>query len=720
MRTILSRVLLIAVLFFVASPAGATDRRSWFTQQTVTATGLNQQERNDRLALGTWLLHSLDLTPTAGNGVFANLSTSPSSGLLVTVGPTAATTLGALYQVQQDDTAWPPACPGSISNCAQLPADPTLIAVAAFQAAASSQLGPLSPPVSSGQSVYWLVEGQVVPSQDTGSSSVPFVINVGGPSPIYVPQNMAVNLNRTDVATYQTKEGTASTANCSSVFPAKPSVDSGWIAVSWVCVPFGTSTITTGMISPDLGQFTGFTAAGGNLSALSVKQVGTNVTGGWINNGQLGQASAAVLRFGNATSGSAYTSLGAANDGTCGSVQNSLLSIGNTGTREICADGSGDLGVAGSLHGTSLAVDGASAPSTGFACGNASNDCTFASHAGTSGPGSAYYFAGPCSGTNLDVMQFANVSTLESWIGCDGSFNQGILSGTSYGMALGASSPGIICNACILEAMADHNSPGAIPSGSFATETSSVSGSIQFGSNVVGGSLCGFSMLSGVFNLGCPTTNSGYFQADGTGGASLPTVASGDLSADESATCGKLFLGGSSSSGSLGYGCATAGVFRFSNPLTVPKLLQTATNDFAGTCTNSSSTTCTATLVSAYTTPLCFVTDQSSTNKVDATCTAASTTVTVTLAPTDFNGSCAMSAATTCTITTPYAFGSSYTCVSAQATTTATINSNCQISATTITVTASISNSDTWGVILRGVPTATSHVFSYHIVPNPN
>src|ERR1700734_926227 len=92
-----------AALLFAASlaPVCASDRVNWYPQQTTTSTGLNQQGRNDRLALGTWLLQVLGLTGGAGTGVYANLTTSAATGLYVTTAPTLASSLGTLYQVQQ-------------------------------------------------------------------------------------------------------------------------------------------------------------------------------------------------------------------------------------------------------------------------------------------------------------------------------------------------------------------------------------------------------------------------------------------------------------------------------------------------------------------------------------------------------------------------------------------------------------------------------------------
>lgn len=191
----------------------------------------------------------------------------------------------------------------------------------------------------------------------------------------------------------------------------------------------------------------------------------------------------------------------------------------------------------------------------------------------------------------------------------------------------------------------------------------------------------------------------------------------GDVEASRTASTGNLNLGGTMSSCNLDYGVTTSSLDTFGCPVAVPKLLQAATNDYAGTCTNSSSTTCTATLAAAFTsTPICLVQDQTSTNRVNAECAASGTTLTVTTTQTAFFGSCTMST-TTCTITAPYTFTSTNSCLAQGGT---GILGVCSLSGTTITVTAASSNANTWHVILIGVPSATTHVFQYVLIGNPN
>jgi hypothetical protein len=89
-------------------------------------------------------------------------------------------------------------------------------------------------------------------------------------------------------------------------------------------------------------------------SGCGFGSISTTVTTAWLCYGALGGASSGVLRFGNATSGSGYTSIGAANDGAVNGVQNSALSVGVTGTKAIAMDSAGDIGLLGYFAPTSL------------------------------------------------------------------------------------------------------------------------------------------------------------------------------------------------------------------------------------------------------------------------------------------------------------------------------------------------------------------------------
>lgn len=612
---------LIAALF--CSPARATDRTIWYPQQTVTSTGLNQQERNERLAFGTWLLQSLNLTGGAGTGVYSNLTVSPGTGLYVTTAPTVASTVGAVYQVQQNDPAVPASCPSVLPTCPQVAADSRLIAVPAFQSATSNPIGPLTAPATSGQSVYWLIEAQETPSVDTSTTSSQFVVGQG-PNAVYVPQSFAVPIVRSDVLIYQLKEGTPGTS------PTEPSVDSGWIGITNCLIPYGTTQVTSGMCTPfapfagfaignstvtavhGTGNITASTASGvvtvtetpnptwsGTATAPAFDATGTNATSCWLCYGTLGTASAGVLRFSNAAVPSTgYTSFGSANDGTVSGIQNSVLSLGNTGARVLAIDNNGDLGVLGSFaSGGTITADGGSAPVHGFACGTGSHACSFFSNA-TSSSTSAFTFKNSvCSGSNLDVAQFYNATYLSGYVGCDGSYeatdstgaNTALLS-AAFGVELFSTLalPIIDANGAIVAA-ANNTYPGTIHAGELYTSTSGTTGEIQFGLVGAGDAVCSLNFDGTHLAPECPVLGWAAIQADGTAGSYTPTVSSGDLSATRSLNSGALTIGGSTSNDLIDYGVTTTGVETHSASIVGQGKVTATTHN---TCTASSGIPC--------------------------------------------------------------------------------------------------------------------------------
>ena len=86
-----------------------------------------------------------------------------------------------------------------------------------------------------------------------------------------------------------------------------------------------------------------------NVFATAFNETGTTLTGCAFCDGVAGTAVGGVLGFGNATSGSGYTLIGAANDGTVAGIQDSALSVSITGTRSLAMDGSENVGVGGKV-----------------------------------------------------------------------------------------------------------------------------------------------------------------------------------------------------------------------------------------------------------------------------------------------------------------------------------------------------------------------------------
>jgi len=247
----------LAALFVVLSiaPAFAGSRVIWYPNQNPTAEGLNSISRFTRLALGTWMRDAAGSNLSAG-GFYTDLTVAPNGGMFVAVSPTTANTLGAIYQLAVDDPN--PLPQGSYTP--QLSSDTTKVMVQALQSGPTGSVGPITAP-SSGLSQYYLVEAQVL-TTDTVPIPFTFLDTHGNPS------SLTLNSVRQDQIVYQLKAGTAASS------PSQPTVDTGWIAIAYVLVPSGTSTITSGMISA-VPAFQGFVVNGSNvtLSGLTISSL---------------------------------------------------------------------------------------------------------------------------------------------------------------------------------------------------------------------------------------------------------------------------------------------------------------------------------------------------------------------------------------------------------------------------------------------------------------
>lgn len=229
MRKLIALWLLLAFTA-VSVPAIAADRVIVYPLQNPSSVQTNTMQRYPRLAIGNFLRDMLG--PSNLGGSYANMTISPvASTLYVTVAPTNAGTDGTLYQLGADDTN-----PLPLNVSPQLAADATTIMIQGLLSAQTANIGPLSPPGTSGQSVYYLIEAQIQ-QVDTNAQSQLFVNSAGA------KYYQTVNTDRTDAIVFQSKAGTA------GVSPSPPSLDSGWISIGLVLVPYGATAITSGMIS---------------------------------------------------------------------------------------------------------------------------------------------------------------------------------------------------------------------------------------------------------------------------------------------------------------------------------------------------------------------------------------------------------------------------------------------------------------------------------------
>lgn len=226
----LSRALLSALLCVATIAPAYADQIIIWPGQGAVSTEPNQQARFTSLAFGTWIRDVLGSNVAAG-GTYSDLSVAPQTGLDVVVQPSLPNQPGSLYQlVQNDPTPLPP------STTPNLPADTELTVVQALQKTVSAPLGPLSPPGTAGQSIYYLIEAQV---QKVDTTPVSLVFTNTD-----LTQTMqTVTTQRLNEVVVQTKAGTAATT------PTSPTVDAGWIPIAYALIPYGTITVTSGMIT---------------------------------------------------------------------------------------------------------------------------------------------------------------------------------------------------------------------------------------------------------------------------------------------------------------------------------------------------------------------------------------------------------------------------------------------------------------------------------------
>lgn len=240
----------IAVLFSLAlgSTTLAANRVFVYPGQNPQSTQWNQQARFQRISDGTVLFDLFGGSYGNNSQVgYSNLTVTPQSGLYATVNLTNPGRAAVVYIASQDDVN-----PLPVGYSPQLPADALTILLAGIQTASSNgcavppataaNCGPFNPPGTSGQSVYWIVEASVK-TIDVDPLSLLFVNSSG------ITSYNSLNTQRQDVPYFKIKQGTP------AVSPTVPSVDTGFIGVATVLVPYGASTVTAGMIAayPTIG-----------------------------------------------------------------------------------------------------------------------------------------------------------------------------------------------------------------------------------------------------------------------------------------------------------------------------------------------------------------------------------------------------------------------------------------------------------------------------------
>ena len=259
----------------IASLAGITERPvvvainriQSLTGMNPESTWLNQEERWVRLGFGAYLWQTLCGSASSCSGNFSNLSIVPNGGTNVIVEPTVSSTIGMLYQFLPEETSAFGGYPSGVGI--YLPTDSTKVMLQGTMSTASSSIGPLTPPLTSGQSINYLIECQVLTVDTT---SVP--INIVSPGGSVTPTT--ANRDREDTISCIDKAGVAATTGTQTT----PSADSGYLGIGHVAVAYATVTITTGMITGNqpLAGFAQLTPASAQSGTLSVTGSITSAT----------------------------------------------------------------------------------------------------------------------------------------------------------------------------------------------------------------------------------------------------------------------------------------------------------------------------------------------------------------------------------------------------------------------------------------------------------
>lgn len=285
------------------------------------------QERDDVKDLSAWTFASLG----ASGASFWGLECTPGSGLTVALGQ------GGLIQYAAiDPTAW-----------SSLAADPSEWMLQARNDLASLVVSGFPAPSISGDSINYLIEGQV---QVTDATAVSLNFTNGQNPPSAVAQSKSPY--RYNLLAIQVKAGTAAATGTQ----VTPTPDSGWVPLWQVQVDYGDTSIPSGNISfaPNAPVFYGFVRINplGNtpvyLNPVSQQSGGINISG----EAQVGGIKGAYAYINAAAPAAPFAS--AFSGGFTGDFLSLSVSGGWTGSAQATdsLDISGSIGYLGSHAGT--------------------------------------------------------------------------------------------------------------------------------------------------------------------------------------------------------------------------------------------------------------------------------------------------------------------------------------------------------------------------------
>jgi uncharacterized protein YjbI with pentapeptide repeats len=254
----------VVVALVLPQSAKATDRVNWYGQMNPISTWWNLSQRYQRIGDGSFWWNAFGAN-TSWAGTFDNLSITPASGLTVTVGPTSSSFPGTLYAIGVNDTAnYPNPQPSGVS-VPSLPADSTQFVLQATTS--STTTVSVYAGTSSGQSIINLIECKPYTNDQT-ATTINLITSTGTSL-----GTASVNRDRKDSLSC------TSVQSASSISPTVPSVTSGYVPIGYVTVPYGSSSVTTGMIT-SYATFQGFALANASGAiALDTSSTGQTKAG---------------------------------------------------------------------------------------------------------------------------------------------------------------------------------------------------------------------------------------------------------------------------------------------------------------------------------------------------------------------------------------------------------------------------------------------------------
>jgi len=376
---------------------------------------------------------------------------------------------GELYQLQALEA----------TNCGTLPADTSHQILKQGIRLDTFTTGTFAAPVTSGQSINYLIEAQYQDSDislDPTTGNSPVVLqfyNAENPgTPWSGPNNSGSTSNtfRDGTIAYQIKAGVAATTGSQ----VTPTPDAGWTGLWVITVPFGATSLT----SSNIAQYTGAPVLpSGMLQSILTSNLTYGIDGGtanvvqatfpipvtsltdgmnvWVkvktantgattftpNPGVIsaaGQATGRLLRTSVYTNvgGTQYVSVNGAAPTTTGATTWSALSSTNVVEYEGCGDGAGSSGAGG--QGASTVGIGASGGSGAWGRGRLTSGFG-GTQTITVGPGGTAGTAAPTNGGGGTGTSFG---TLASWPGGAAStFTNGVTTPAIVGAGTGGPAP---------------------------------------------------------------------------------------------------------------------------------------------------------------------------------------------------------------------------------------------------------------------------------------